>query len=117
MTWLKLKYWQIWYFLRKLIWKEEIPRFAKYVTELPNNLSDDYIYIVGENDFLWFVVLKCPCGCSNIIHLNLLTEASPCWKVEKHSDETISLKPSVWSLKGCGSHYFIRGGKIKWCGE
>lgn len=117
MNWLKLKYWRIWYFLRKIIWKEEIPRFTKYVTELPDNLSDEFIYVVGENRFLWFVALKCPCKCGDTIHLNLLPEAKPCWEVEKHFDETVSLRPSVWSLQGCGSHYFVQNGKIKWCGK
>jgi Family of unknown function (DUF6527) len=112
---LKLNFWRFWYLLRKLIWKDEIPRFAKYVSELPDNLSDDFIYVVGENGFQWFVALNCPCKCGDFIHLNLLTEARPCWEIERHSDLTLSVKPSVWSLKGCGSHYFIKAGKIKWC--
>lgn len=115
MNWLKLKYWRVWYFLQRLIWKEEIPRFVKCVSELPDDLKDDFVYIVGENNFLWFVALKCPCRCGDIIHLNLLPETKPCWKVDTHLDGTVSIKPSVWSLNGCSSHYFVRNGKIEWC--
>ncbi len=115
MNFLKARFWRFWYFLRNLIWGKEPPRFAKYVSELPEDLTEEFIYIVGENKFLWFVALKCPCGCGDVIHLNLLPEANPYWKVESHSDGTVSLKPSVWSLKGCGSHYFVRNGEINWC--
>lgn len=115
MNFLKGQLWRFWYFLRKLLWGKEPPRFAKCVSELPEDLTDDFIYTVGENGFLWFVALKCPCGCGDIIHLNLLPEAKPCWKVEIHSDGTVSLKPSVWSLKGCKSHYFVKNGEIDWC--
>lgn len=115
MSWLKTHFWRIWFLLRKLIWKKEPPRFAKYISELADNLTDDIIYVVGENEFFWFVVLNCPCGCGDIVHLNLLPEANPCWKIESHSDGTISVKPSVWSLKGCKSHYFIKNGEINWC--
>lgn len=112
---IKKKLWRVWYFLRKLIWKEEIPKFAKYVSEVPENLENKFVYIIGENNYQWFAVLKCPCNCGDNIHLNLLEDSTPVWKTEDHSDGTITLKPSVWSLKGCQSHYFVRNGKIKWC--
>lgn len=115
MNFVKLNCLRFLHLLRKLICKEEIPRFAKYVSELPDNMSDEFIYIIGENGFQWFVALNCPCKCGDVINLNLLAEAKPRWEIETHYDLTLSIKPSVWSLKGCGSHYFVTNGKIKWC--
>ncbi|WP_436231260.1 DUF6527 family protein [Caballeronia sp. LjRoot29] len=57
----------------------------------------------------------CPCGCGEVIELNLLKQARPCWSAEEHPDGTISLVPSVWRQRGCRSHFFLRRGGIEWC--
>jgi hypothetical protein len=117
MKWLILKFWRFWYFVRKIIWKKPAPLFAKFVNDLPDVLGQKYVYLTGENGYLWEAAFKCPCGCDATIQLNLLPEVNPCWQAEEHIDGTISLSPSVWSKKGCGSHYFMRRGFITWCRE
>lgn len=111
---LKLIFWKIWYFLRRLIWKTPAPLLAKYVDDLPDILESNYVYLAGDDDYLWIAALMCPCGCGDTIQLNLLPEVRPRWKAEIHSDGTVSLSPSIWSRKGCGSHYFLRNGYVKW---
>ena len=113
----RLKFWQIWFAIQELVFGRRHPFQTIYVEELPDKLAIDCIYLVGENDYLWSTALLCPCGCQSTIQLNLLPDAKPCWRVEEHEDSTISLYPSVWSRKGCGSHYLIRKGFIKWCYE
>lgn len=108
---------RIWLFIRHSILGTPVPFQTVYVDELPDDLKNGEIYLIGENGFLWSAALSCPCGCRSVIQLNLLPEAKPCWRVETHADDTITLKPSVWSKKGCGSHYFIRNGLINWCFE
>ena len=94
--------------------KPELYRVVR-VDEFPDNLERDKVYLAGENEYLWAAAMNCPCGCGDVIELNLLKQARPCWRVELHSDGTASLEPSVWRRKGCGSHFWLRHGKIDWC--
>lgn len=83
--------------------------------DLPHIVNEKKIYIVGEKEHKWLAVMICPCGCLEIIQLNLLKEADPCWKIKFHKNRRITLKPSVWRIKGCRSHFRLINGKIEWC--
>lgn len=114
MLWLTKKWRRLWLRVRNRFWGTPIPFETICVPELPEEIQAGRLYLVGENGFLWIAALICPCGCQSVIQLNLLPEAKPCWRVEEHADGTASLAPSVWSRQGCGSHYFVRRGFIKW---
>jgi hypothetical protein len=73
------------------------------------------VYVAGEEPHLWAAALLCPCGCGEVIHLNLLEDTSPSWKVRKNRDGSITVMPSIWRTKGCHSHFFIRNGHVDWC--
>ena len=106
-----------WLIVKNRLWGTPLPLGTVYLEEMPDELETDSIYLVGENDFLWSAALLCPCGCRSVVQLNLLPDAKPCWRIETHSDDTVTIAPSVWSRKGCGSHYFVRRGFVKWCAE
>lgn len=108
---------RFWLLIKNRLWGTPVPLKTVYLDELPEDLKSGEIYLIGENGFMWSAALICPCGCCLIIQLNLLPDAKPCWRVEINEDDTITLKPSVWSKKRCGSHYFIRQGLINWCFE
>jgi hypothetical protein len=110
----RLKLWRLWYKLKKSVSKHPIPFQTIFISELPDDLVSERIYLVGENEYLWSAALLCPCGCKSLIQLNLLSDTEPCWRVKEHFDGTVSLSPSIWSRKRCGSHYFIKRGTIKW---
>ncbi|HCY43381.1 MAG TPA: hypothetical protein DHV48_18935 [Prolixibacteraceae bacterium] len=86
----------------------------RYVDELPEMVTDKVIYIVGEMNFPWLLAFKCPCGCQNLIQLNLLKDAEPCWRFKIDKKKKINIYPSVWRINGCKSHFFIRKSKIQW---
>lgn len=88
-----------------------------YSCEQPDKLKKNCIYVIGENGFNWFVVISCPCGCKEVIQLNLLKESKPVWDLIQHPDRSISLSPSVWRKRGCKSHFFFREGKVVWCNQ
>lgn len=86
----------------------------RYVDELPEMVTDKVIYIVGEMNFPWLLAFKCPCGCQNLIQLNLLKDVEPCWRFKIDKKKKINIYPSVWRINGCKSHFFIRKSKIQW---
>ena len=87
------------------------------VEELPEVPKDQVIYLVGEAEHLWVAAMKCPCGCSETIHLNLLHGQRPRWSVAESEDGPVTLSPSVWRKAGCKSHFFFRNGLVVWCCE
>lgn len=91
------------------------PFRAIFVDEFPDSLRPRTIYIAGELGHLWAASMVCPCGCGDMIQLNLLPQVRPCWQVEAQDDGTVSITPSVWRQQGCRSHFFVRRGCIDWC--
>ena len=85
------------------------------VDEFPDLLKPSILYVAGEESHIWAAAMRCPCGCGDVIELNLLKEASPCWSVSRHPDGSVSLRPSIWRQKACRSHFFVRHGRIEWC--
>jgi len=70
----------------------------------------------GEEDgFQEQAAMICPCGCRSVLHMNLLPDERPCWRVTRHDDGTATLHPSVWRKKECGSHFWFRNGRVVWC--
>jgi len=83
---------------------------------LPKTLKRRTLYVVREDEIDEQAAMLCPCGCGRTLHMNLLPDERPCWKVTRHDDGTASLHPSVWRKKDCGSHFWFRRGRIQWVG-
>ena len=81
---------------------------------LPPRLKRRVLFIVQEDGFEEQAAMMCPCGCRRVLHLNLLPDERPCWRVTQHEDGTASLHPSVWRKKGCQSHFWFRRGRVQW---
>lgn len=96
-------------------WRKSRRFRGERVEEFPDALQRAKIYLAGEGDNLWAAALICPCGCGDVIELNLLKQARPCWSVQEHQDGSVSIDPSVWRSKGCKSHFYVRHGRIDWC--
>jgi hypothetical protein len=83
--------------------------------DLPAQLRQRILYIVQEDGFLEQAAMLCPCGYGHTLHLNLIPDERPCWRLTRHSDGTATLHPSVWRKKDCGSHFWFRRGRVQWC--
>jgi len=94
-----------------------IPPYKTIVVQenLPAALEKRALYIVEEDGFEEQAALLCPCGCGRVLHMNLLTDERPCWRATRHPNGTASLHPSVWRKKDCGSHFWFRKGRVRWC--
>lgn len=84
--------------------------------EIPSLLEveDGKIYFATKDGR---VVFNCPCGCKQYVILPVTKNEQPNWEalIARNMKSTITLMPSVHQVGGCGSHYFIRDGKVQWC--
>lgn len=99
---------------QKLPRKRQKPYRFTRVEEMPETLKPLTVYLCGEGEYLWAAAMICPCGCKEVINLNLLQKVRPQWRVKEHKDGTITLTPSVWRQNGCRSHFIVRQGRIEW---
>nr|WP_291162796.1 DUF6527 family protein [Hyphomicrobium sp.] len=61
--------------------------------------------------------MRCPCGCGATIELMILPGANPRWSIQVDEVGRPTLQPSVWRQTGCRSHFWVRRGRIQWCGD
>ena len=93
------------------------PRYrVERAGEVPDAPEVGTLYVVGEGAHEWYAVLRCPCGCGETLVMSLLADARPRWRVLVDDDGAPSLSPSVHRVVGCRSHFFLRSGRIDWCG-
>ena len=94
-----------------------VPPYRTVVIEeaLPKVLGRRVLYVVQEDGYREQAAMICPCGCGRVLHMNLLPDERPCWRLTEHGDGTASLHPSVWRKKDCGSHFWFRRGRVEWC--
>ncbi|WP_281423844.1 DUF6527 family protein [Mesorhizobium silamurunense] len=83
--------------------------------ELPTELPEFDITVAREGDQLWAAGMLCPCGCKRRIELMLLDEVRPRWRLQLDDGNHPTLTPSVWLAEGCRSHFWVTGGRIRWC--
>lgn len=106
---------RLWIWFRGFFTRREKPFQTVVVDDFPERPVPGTVYVIGENGYRWCVGLVCPCGCGSTIQLNLLPDTSPRWRFDVHSDDTLSLSPSVCRTTGCRSHFFLRRGLVEWC--
>jgi hypothetical protein len=74
-------------------------------------------YIVTEDGQPWSAAMICPCGCGEMLHMNLLPDERPVWALTMHNGSVSSLHPSVHRQKGCKAHFWFRSGRVYWCSD
>lgn len=80
----------------------------------PDTVKDRTLYLIGEQNHFWLAVLKCPCGCGDVIDLPMSANARPCWRGSVE-DGKPSLSPSVHRTTRCRSHFVLKAGRVIWC--
>lgn len=108
-----------WQRCRRWITGRVYPRYRATVVQdtLPAHLRRSLVYLVEDDGYAEQAAMLCPCGCGQVLHMNLLTDERPCWKAVVHEDGTLTLHPSVWRKVGCKSHFWLREGKVQWCDQ
>lgn len=97
--------------------RQLVPPYQTITLEdlLPETLKPRTLYVVQDDGFEEQAAMLCPCGCKRILHMNLIPDERPCWQLTQHEDGTATLHPSVWRRKDCGTHFWFRHGRVRWC--
>ncbi|WP_313004217.1 DUF6527 family protein [Chryseobacterium gleum] len=110
--------------MRKIInWLSNFFTFEKrfkilFLNEFPKKLKDKTIYIEGDikNGDYWYSKFFCPCGCGDILTLNLMNDTPPSWNLNLDSNSShFSFHPSIRRKIKCKSHFWIIKSQIVWC--
>jgi hypothetical protein len=93
-------------------------RFSKVVRahdqiEAMQLLKPSLLVLVIPNKRPKSVKFICPCGCGEIISVNLMPETGKAWSISYDRKLGLSLWPSVWLTSGCRSHFIIRNNKAR----
>lgn len=80
----------------------------------PKVIKNKKLYIIQDGQIADTLIFQCPCGCKERIYLNLLPDAKPRWRYEVSKNKRVTIFPSIWRKKGCGSHFFIRNSNVIW---
>lgn len=110
--WFSIKYW--WHG-HKVEQKENYELLQTKEQPLLEEVVENVVYHIGDEDWKWLLMLKCPCGCGDIIHLSLLEKSTQKWRLEQKDNNIFSIHPSVNRKVGCRSHFFITHNAIRWC--
>lgn len=99
---------------------------TEWVEDLPEKTDENTIYIVGGRRHPFHAVIPCPKReCTSLFHLELRPTHSEGWTLKEHPDGTVTLKPSIKTLKPsinlnespCHCHWFIQKGCVVWPGS
>lgn len=85
--------------------------------DIPDKPKPRRVYLVGEPEFPWSAAFLCPCDCGELVQLSLMSNDDPSWIASETRGGRASLHPSVWRIRGCKSHFFIRDGQVIWARE
>lgn len=83
----------------------------------PDDLVVGRLVVVRDGPVEKWICLRCPCGCGEKILLNLSANKSPRWRVSVDWLRRPTAEPSVLQVRGCRSHFWIKGGRIDWCAD
>jgi hypothetical protein len=88
----------------------------RHVEDAPRKPKANVLYMIGY-PAPWRAALLCPCGCESVIHLSLLRNDSPRWRLAISENGLPTLHPSVRRISGCRSHFFLVKGEVIWCDD
>lgn len=71
------------------------------------------LQLVGSGNHAKWIRFRCPCGCGELLALNLMASHSPRWSFALDANRRVSVSPSVHATT-CGAHFVIRASRVDW---
>ncbi len=89
------------------------------VTQHPEDadIENGVIYVLMSGRWAKWAYFRCPCPQHDIVRLNLSQNKGPRWFISKPIFGATSIEPSIRQNDGCRSHFWIRNGRVVWCGD
>jgi hypothetical protein len=81
--------------------------------EAKQQLKAGVLVLVIPNERPKSLKFLCPCGCGEIVSVNLMPGNERAWTLDIKPKRGISLWPSVWLTSGCQSHFILRNNKAR----
>jgi hypothetical protein len=93
----------------------EIDRVHYYATqsEVPDDLPEKTIAVVGSADLPKWAILDCPCRRGHRLTVNLSRKQRPYWQLTLDAGMP-SLYPSIDYDDGHRCHFWLRRGRVYW---
>lgn len=82
----------------------------------PGQLVLGEVVLVRDPSDKWACFLS-PCGCRETTKLSLNRTRRPRWQVRIDQLDRPTISPSVRQTSGCLSHYWVKDGRVEWCGD
>jgi len=70
--------------------------------------------VLVEREKVRSAVFQCPCGCQEVLIVNLDRGAGNAWRYRLREGR-LTLLPSVWRTSGCESHFILWENRVWWC--
>lgn len=83
----------------------------------PAELVDGRLVVVKDGELEKALCFRCPGGCGQKIVLSLLASRVLRWRVRLDWLRRPTVEPSVRQLNACQCHFWIRCGRVEWCGD
>jgi hypothetical protein len=81
--------------------------------EAKQQLKAGVLVLVVPNKKPKSLKFLCPCGCGEIVSVNLMPGNEKAWHLDYEPKLGLSLWPSVWLTSGCRSHFILRHNKTR----
>jgi hypothetical protein len=85
------------------------------IDDEPERPAKRTLYVIEDAGRDWAAVLTCPGGCGQLLHMNLIPDSTPVWRLTVDPAGAPTLHPSVWRREGCGCHFVLKQGRVHWC--
>lgn len=83
----------------------------------PDDLIPGRLVVVQDGPVQKWACFRCPCGCGARMQLSLNPTRRPRWSVSADWLRRPTVAPSVHQRDGCRAHFWIRKGRVEWCGD
>jgi Family of unknown function (DUF6527) len=80
-----------------------------------HELRDGFLFREVRGGYPKWAHFSCP-RCREHIRVSI-ARGRKSWRLKVDLLHRPSLSPSIWQTGSCGAHFFIRRGRIDWCGR
>ncbi len=81
------------------------------IVEAHDKLHGPGDFVLVERGVARWLVLACPCGCGDVLPINIDRRAGPAWRIFRTKGR-LTVYPSVWRESGCEAHFMVWEGQV-----